>query len=887
MTLPPREGFTFGGFEAVARSTRGAGAAVYTGRRVDQESSEASRARLVVLPGFTRHEDPAARRARAGRYAAGIGELAPVLTAGRMPRAGAAAPPLETAPSSNRELWVVAFRAISAETVDDALSSGVRMSPELAATVVERIGAALGPLHDQGVVHGHLRADLIAVSAGELGVVEGFGLAQLGMSVSPQYARDILPPEYRAPELRGASPARPTPWSEMYAFGVLTWEMVAARRAGTEQTPASAEPGRVRDPRLSRLLAAAVADSSAGRPSDARAWAGEVAAVLRTLAADEPVPLRAPDPPPDGPVTAAVLSAVADPSVGAPEVGVAAPSSEKSATGPAPPGEQPAAPPPGAPQVPFAPPGVGTPAQQPGRTSSTGLWVVLCIVLGALLMCGGVGGLFAYRVISSKRLSFPASSSSPVVVTPRIPPSTSGPPPVAPPPQTDPDPTERPFDPETAGDAGPESALEPEPEGQRKHLPDDKRALRVHPDDALAPLPVDAAVPVLGRRSAPVTWVVFGDLECPYTRRLLRNLLRLERQMPAELRLAWRHRPLAEHAHARVAADFAATLQQGAGDDAFWRFVGQIAAAEQPPAVPALRAWLEQAGIEGTQWQKWLASPAASEHVERDLRLAGQFNVRSTPTSFVNGVRVEGSRPYAELRQIFDQERRAALAALASGAEPSKLYLTRTKKNLINLGPDVVMRACPKPGKSPARGAKDALVTIVEFADFECEYCKRAQPTLRALLARYPQTLRIVWKNFPLEQHARARAAAALAMEVHEQRGERHFWQVHDLLFKAAPDLSEAALLDVARGAALSADDARQTLRNAERAPVVLRDVALGEKLSVSGTPTFFVNGRRIAGARPLHEFRALVDEELKIAQRLLESGTAREDVYRTLCGGP
>lgn len=841
---------------------------MYTTRPGQPEFALTVRARLAVLPGFTGHQDPAAVLERASRYAAGIGELAPVLAAGRMPRAGVAAPRVETAPHSNRELWVVAFRAVSAETVDDALSSGARMSPALVATLVERIGSALGTLHDQGVVHGHLRADLIAVTASEPGIVEGFGLGQLGLSVSPQYARDILPPEYRAPELRGASPARPTPWSDVYAFGVLTWEMLAGRRASLEQQLDVSTPF---DPRLSRLLAAAVADSSAGRPSDTRAWAHEIAAVLRAVAAEAPPSRTHAAAPPSAAAAAPVVEPVAE-----------ANAEQSAADDRAPPAEAPA--PPAAPQTPLILPLAGAPSQQLARTGSTGLWVALCIVLGVLLMCGGAGGVFAYRLISSKRLSFPAPSTSTVVVTP-APPAASGAPPSAPPHAAEPEPTDPPSDSEP-GDGGPESEPD-EAEAPRRRPPEGKNALRVQPEDALAPLPVDASVPVLGRREAPVTWVVFGDLECPYTRRLMRNLLRLQRQLPAELRLAWRHRPLTEHEHARVAADFAATLQQGAGDEAFWRFLGQLAAAEQPPAVPALKGWLEQAGIEGAQWQKWLASPAASEHVARDLRLAGQFNVRSTPTSFVNGLRIEGSKPYAELRQIFDRERRAALATLASGTEPSKVYLTRTKKNLINLGPDVVLRACPKLGKSPARGAKDALVTIVEFADFECEYCKRAQPTLSALLVRYPQTLRVVWKNFPLEQHARAKPAAALAMEVYEQRGERQFWQVHDVLFKAAPDLSEAALLDIARGAAVSADDAQRTLRHADRAAAVLRDVALGEKLSVTGTPTFFVNGRRIAGARPPREFRALVDEELKIAQRLLESGTARGDLYRTLCGNP
>ncbi|HMJ13363.1 MAG TPA: thioredoxin domain-containing protein [Polyangiaceae bacterium] len=854
------DGLVFDGFRAVARSGRRAGAAVYTAR---SDSDGGNRARLVVLPGFTGHEGPRPVLERASRYGAGIRELVALLNAGRLPRSAELG-------ASDNELWVAAFRAHAAETLDDALGNGLRLSPATIAELIGRIGSALGALHDQGVVHGHLRADLIAVTHGDPAVVEGFGLGQLGVSVSPQFARDILPAEYRAPELRGGSPARPTLWSDVYAFGVLSWEMLAARRASGEDAPSLRELGEQGDSRLQRLLMAALADSSSGRPSDVRAWANELAALIAALASGRPEaePVSAlPSPivsvpaPQDAPQESPPMT---------PDAGLEAPAPQLE--------EPPTQAPP-----PVPPPQPQTPAASGSRAA---LWLVSCIVLGTLLMCGGAGGLFAYRVMNNKRSSFPVpTTSTPVATTSALPaPSSSAPAVGSDPTETDPE--EPPFDPETPHDAGAAAEFDEE-RPPPKARPPNRAELRVQHQDALSPLPLDASVPVLGRREAPVTWVIFGDLECPYTRRLLRNLLRLQRQKPAHVRLAWRHRPLSEHEHARVAADFAATLHASAGDESFWRFAAQVAAAEKPASVPELELWLERAGIERKHWQGWLASPVPSEHVARDLSLAGQYNVRNTPTSFVNGLRVEGSKPYAELSQIVERERGAAMATLASGTEPGALYLTRTKKNLINLGADVAQRACPKVGKSPARGARDALVTIVEFADFECEYCKRVEPTLNALLARYPDTLRHVWKNFPLEQHARAKPAAVLAVEIHEQRGERQFWQAHAALFKAAPNLSDAALLDVARDVALGADVARESLRRTGQSAAVLRDVALGEKLGVSGTPTFFVNGRRLAGARPQQEFRKLIDEELKIAQRLLKSGTARENVYRVLCGAP
>jgi protein-disulfide isomerase len=517
-------------------------------------------------------------------------------------------------------------------------------------------------------------------------------------------------------------------------------------------------------------------------------------------------------------------------------------------------------------------------SRSPGPTSLT---VLVALVLGALLMCGGVGALFAYQLTRNRRAVFAGAAPSAASPVPSGSAPGAGPdsqPPMAnedPPEEAEPDPElEQPSaKPELPGVTAPERAA--------------RGVARVQTEDAASPLPLDSSVPVWGSRDALVTVLVFGDLECPHTRKSLSTLRRLRNAFKSELRIAWRHRPLPDHVHARPAAEFAARVHLSSGPDAFWSLIEQAAGSSAAPTEAELMRWRGSADVPKSQKSHAADAKLAAERVSRDLDLAGRYDVRSTPTFFINGTRVEGTRSYAQMRQLIDAERKASRFLLAQGIARSELYSTRAKKNLINVGPDVIERTCPKIAGSPVRGAPSAPVTLVEFSDFECEYCKRAQPSLSSLLARYGKDLRLVWKNFPLEQHTRARAAAALAVRAYEERGERGFWQVHDDLFLSAPDLGEATLLRIAKRASLNPEAARDALRLAERNTSIARDVALGEKLEVSGTPTFFINGRRLAGARAASEFRAVIEEELSVARRLIAAGTPLDKVYSVLCGSP
>jgi protein-disulfide isomerase len=160
-------------------------------------------------------------------------------------------------------------------------------------------------------------------------------------------------------------------------------------------------------------------------------------------------------------------------------------------------------------------------------------------------------------------------------------------------------------------------------------------------------------------------------------------------------------------------------------------------------------------------------------------------------------------------------------------------------------------------------------------------------PTLKRLEAKYGSELSIVWKNLPLAQHPNATSAARLALGARAAGGDARFWRVHDLLFSAETELDSAALEAVARSAGIDAQLVMEAVRRGDHQPEIDADIALARRLGVTGTPTLFVNGRRLGGAQPLSSFESLIREELEAAQRLIDRGVKREQLYRTLCGDP
>jgi protein-disulfide isomerase len=187
--------------------------------------------------------------------------------------------------------------------------------------------------------------------------------------------------------------------------------------------------------------------------------------------------------------------------------------------------------------------------------------------------------------------------------------------------------------------------------------------------------------------------------------------------------------------------------------------------------------------------------------------------------------------------------------------------LRSQSKVLVHLQPPPVVRVAVSIDGTPVRGAADAPVTIVEFSDFHCPFCKRAQATLKEILDRYPGKVRHAFRDFPVDSlHPQARQAAEAARCADDQG---KFWSYHDTLFANAPNGAPADLRRYAGDVGLDVPVFERCLTDGTHRATVQRDLEEGARLGVDGTPAFFVNGRLISGAQPLEAFTKLIEQEL------------------------
>jgi Na+/H+ antiporter NhaA len=167
--------------------------------------------------------------------------------------------------------------------------------------------------------------------------------------------------------------------------------------------------------------------------------------------------------------------------------------------------------------------------------------------------------------------------------------------------------------------------------------------------------------------------------------------------------------------------------------------------------------------------------------------------------------------------------------------------IVRTAEDILDLAEDVDIE------RDHIRGPEDALVTLVEYGDFECPYCGQAEPVIRELLSSFGDDLRYVWRHLPLNDVHPTAQLAAEASEAAAAQGK--FWEMYDALLADQGDLSPKRIGGHAEEHGLDVERFWDELRRHEHAPRVAEDVGSADASGVSGTPSFFVNGRRHQGA--------------------------------------
>ncbi len=162
---------------------------------------------------------------------------------------------------------------------------------------------------------------------------------------------------------------------------------------------------------------------------------------------------------------------------------------------------------------------------------------------------------------------------------------------------------------------------------------------------------------------------------------------------------------------------------------------------------------------------------------------------------------------------------------------------------------------------NPSVGPKEAVITIVEYTDFECPYCSKGAKTVKKVLKKYPEKVRLVFKNNPLDFHKQAIPAARAALAANRQG---KFWEYHDLLFKKSSKLSEDQFVKFAKKLKLDMEKFDKDRKSPEIAKQVLSEMAEAKKHGLKGTPTFVVNGIVIRGAQKLDYFSRVIDRLLE-----------------------
>lgn len=161
---------------------------------------------------------------------------------------------------------------------------------------------------------------------------------------------------------------------------------------------------------------------------------------------------------------------------------------------------------------------------------------------------------------------------------------------------------------------------------------------------------------------------------------------------------------------------------------------------------------------------------------------------------------------------------------------------------------------------NPVKGPENAVVTIITYTDFECPYCARGAQTVEEILALYPETTRLVFKNLPLNSHENAIPAARAALAAHRQG---KFWGYHDLLFQNSGQLSDERLVALAGELGLDVARFDRDRHSDEIAAEVEADRKQAAAHNIGSTPTFVINGVVVTGAQPLPEFQRVIDRLL------------------------
>jgi len=282
---------------------------------------------------------------------------------------------------------------------------------------------------------------------------------------------------------------------------------------------------------------------------------------------------------------------------------------------------------------------------------------------------------------------------------------------------------------------------------------------------------------------------------------------------------------------------------------------------------------IRKAALENLITTKILESEAASRRIPLD-ELRKQLTLGE-----VNVTRAQVEEAYKQNASFFatmspdearerlrlDLENQARMKHYRAGLDALRKKWTVT----MNFSPPVFVSELDD-GVSPIRGAAKPVVTIVEFSDFECPFCKQVQSALKQVVETYGREVRLVFKHLPLEGHRNSLPAARAAYCAAEQE---RFWQFHDALFTAG-NLSPPVFEQIASDLGLGLPKFQECVASERSRAAVVKDIEAARRQRIESTPSFVVNGKVIQGALSFAEFQKIIEQELSQRPTQKQSST-------------
>ncbi len=386
------------------------------------------------------------------------------------------------------------------------------------------------------------------------------------------------------------------------------------------------------------------------------------------------------------------------------------------------------------------------------------------------------------------------------------------------------------------------------------------------------------ALPIKGNPDAKITIVEFSDYECPFCSRVEPTVEQILNAYPNDVRIAFINAPLPFHKNALPAAKAAVAAMKLGGHAAYWKMHEKLFANQKALTVDNFKSFATSIGLDAAAFEAAMNSPEVANYVAQGQKAAQEAGVNGTPSFSINGVQLVGAQPFKNFQNAIDAEiaRTNDLAAKCN-LSGDALYKQAVKKAPK---PQSERRAYVDIANAPVLGDANAPVTIVEFTDFQCPYCSKANTTVHELIKNNPGKAKLVFRSYPLPFHDKAQLAHQAA-EAAKAQGK--FWEYYDLLFANQKTLDRDNLIGFAKQLGLDEAKFITDMDSAASAAAVKSDLELGSKAGVNGTPHFLINGRVLSGAQPLEAFQNALNAELETANKLIAAGTPVAQVYKAV----